>query len=112
MLDLYTYQEVLVVTFSDLTLKKAGPSASAPSALALLQHATNCTLIEAVVITGAIDLKGQLLPVGGLVAKAKAAMARGITAMIVPEARFDELLGLEGEVRAREHIPRASMSTG
>ena len=54
---------------------KKGPSASAGTALALIMLGTGCELVDTAVVTGRIDLKGNMLAVGGLVEKAKAAIA-------------------------------------
>lgn len=61
-----------------------GPSASASIAVAIVAVLRGISILPDVVITGAIDAGGHILPVGGLPAKLHAAAAAGLTTVLIP----------------------------
>lgn len=61
-----------------------GPSASASIAVAILAALRGITILPDIVITGATDVDGRILPVGGLPAKIHAAAAAGLTTVLIP----------------------------
>ena len=86
--------ETLRVTFKAVSNAYliGGPSASASIAVAIIAALRGITILPDVVITGAIDADGHILPVGGLPAKIQAAAAAGLTTVLIPA----------GQARTRE----------
>jgi predicted S18 family serine protease len=61
-----------------------GPSASGAIAVALVAAVRGATILPGVVMTGAIDADGRILPVGDLPTKIQAAAAAGLTTVLIP----------------------------
>ena len=80
----------MTVAFSNVDLRKRGPSASAAVTLAMIRHATNGNLVPSALVTGEIDLKGNLMGVGALAAKARIALGNNVQLMVVPKDRYDD----------------------
>lgn len=69
-----------------------GPSAGAAMAVMAYALLNNQTLRSDTVVTGSIDLQGNVGPVGGLYEKAKAAASNGADYFITPQNSFYETL--------------------
>jgi len=78
--------ETLRVTFKAVSNAYliGGPSASASIAVAIVAALRGTTILSDVVITGATDVDGHILPVGGLPAKILAAAAARLTTVLIP----------------------------
>jgi predicted S18 family serine protease len=78
--------ETLRVTFKAVSNAYliGGPSASASIAVAIIAALRGIRILPDVVITGATDVDGHILPVGGLPAKIHAAAAAGLTTVLIP----------------------------
>ena len=78
--------ETLRVTFKAVSNAYliGGPSASASIAVAIIAALRGIAILPDVVITGATDVNGHILPVGGLPAKIHAAAAAGLTTVLIP----------------------------
>jgi ATP-dependent Lon protease len=70
---------------------KDGPSAGVTMATAIVSLLTDVPIRADLAMTGEITLRGRVLPVGGVREKAMAALRRGITTMILPEANKYDL---------------------
>ncbi len=70
---------------------KDGPSAGVTMATAITSLLTGIPVRSNVAMTGEVTLRGRVLPVGGVREKALAALRRGITRVIVPEANRHDL---------------------
>ncbi len=62
-----------------------GDSASIAVALAVLSASENIPINQAVAVTGSLDVRGKVLPVGGVNAKVEAAIEAGIKTILIPK---------------------------
>ena len=64
---------------------KRGDSASLATALAILSDLTGVIIPKAVAITGAVSLKGNILPIGSVIAKITGVAEQGAEMVVLPE---------------------------
>jgi len=69
-----------------------GDSASVSVAIAALSALENVPVKQSVAMTGSIDVRGEVLPVGGITPKVEAAIEAGITTVIIPKANEGDLI--------------------
>jgi ATP-dependent Lon protease len=87
---------------------KEGPSAGVALTTAIVSAFTNRKVRKDVAMTGEITLRGKVLPIGGLKAKAIAAHRAGIGVVIFPKENAKDLPDIPSEVRADlEFVPAA-----
>jgi ATP-dependent Lon protease len=70
---------------------KDGPSAGVTIAVAIISAITGVPVRKDVAMTGEINLRGRLLPIGGLREKALAARRGGITTFLAPKRNIKDL---------------------
>lgn len=80
---------------------KDGPSSGATTAVAIISALSGRYVRKDVAVTGEVTLKGQILPVGGLVEKVAAATRVGIKTVILPKANRRELDDLSKGVKEK-----------
>ncbi len=80
---------------------KDGPSAGITIATAMVSLLTGVPVRGDVAMTGEVTLRGRVLPVGGVREKAMAALRRGITHLIIPEANRHDLDEIPPELARR-----------
>lgn len=68
-----------------------GDSASVSVAVAVISAAEGIPVDQSIGMTGSLDVRGQVLPVGGVSAKIEAAIDAGLRTVIVPEKNLDEI---------------------
>ena len=68
-----------------------GDSASISVATAVISAYTGIPIKQNLAITGSLDVRGDVLPIGGVNAKAEAAISMGIKEMIIPESNYKDL---------------------
>ena len=68
-----------------------GDSASISVAVAVLSAFTKIPIRQEVALTGSLDVRGNVLPVGGVNAKAEAAIEAGLKEFVIPEANLKDL---------------------
>ncbi|MDN5367230.1 MAG: ATP-dependent Lon protease [Candidatus Diapherotrites archaeon] len=69
-----------------------GDSASISIATAVISALTGIPVDQSVAMTGSLSIKGEVLPVGGVSAKIRAAHAAGIKKVIIPYANRDDVI--------------------
>jgi ATP-dependent Lon protease len=80
---------------------KDGPSAGVTLVTALISALTNTPVCHDVAMTGEITLRGRVLPVGGVKEKILAAVAAGMTRVIIPKRNEKDLEEIPKDLRAR-----------
>ncbi|NMC50958.1 MAG: endopeptidase La [Desulfovibrio sp.] len=80
---------------------KDGPSAGVTLVTALISALTNTPVCHDVAMTGEITLRGRVLPVGGIKEKILAAVAAGMTRVIIPKRNEKDLEEIPKDLRAR-----------
>jgi len=69
-----------------------GDSASVSVAVAALSALENAPVKQSVAMTGSIDVRGEVLPVGGITPKVEAAIEAGVKEVIIPKANKGDLI--------------------
>ncbi len=69
-----------------------GDSASISVAVAALSALENIPVRQDIAMTGSIDVRGEVLPVGGITPKVEAAIEAGIKEVIIPKANKGDLV--------------------
>ena len=85
-------------------IPKDGPSAGVPLVTALVSALTNRTVNSEMAMTGEITLRGRILPVGGIKEKILAAVAHGLTEVLVPEQNAKDLEDIPAELRRKIRV--------
>ncbi len=80
---------------------KDGPSAGVTLATALVSSLTNRAVRPKLCMTGEVTLRGRVLPVGGIKEKILAAVARGMTDVLIPKRNIKDLEDIPAELLAR-----------
>jgi ATP-dependent Lon protease len=74
---------------------KDGPSAGVTMLSSILSALTQKPINHAYAMTGEINLRGEVMPIGGVKEKILAAKRNGIASVILPEKNRTDLVGLE-----------------
>jgi len=69
-----------------------GDSASISVAIAVLSAIENLPIKQSVAMTGSLDVRGEVLPVGGVTQKVEAAIESGMKEVIIPKANKDDVI--------------------
>jgi Lon-like ATP-dependent protease len=92
-----------------------GDSASISTAVAVLSALANIPVKQDVCMTGSLDVRGKVLPVGGVTAKIEAAIEAGLKKAVIPKANANdvylskdkrdkiEIIAVENIVEVLEH---------
>ncbi|MCI5210459.1 MAG: endopeptidase La, partial [Candidatus Electrothrix sp. ATG2] len=89
----------LHVHVPDGATPKDGPSAGVAMVSSLISVISDRTVRQDVAMTGAITLRGDVLPVGGISEKVLAALRAGITELVLPVLNEKDVLEIPEEVR-------------
>jgi ATP-dependent Lon protease len=92
--------------------QKDGPSAGITMAVALISALTKQSVNPDLCMTGEITLRGRILPVGGIKEKILAAVARGLTHIIIPEQNMKDLEDVPKELLRRITVQPVSHMDG
>jgi len=68
-----------------------GDSASIATAVAVISALTDIPIKQDCAMTGSLDIRGNVLPVGGVTAKVEAAIDNGIKCVVVPHSNVDDI---------------------
>lgn len=68
-----------------------GDSASISTAVAVISALANIPVNQAVAMTGSLDVRGRVLPVGGITSKIEAAIEAGIKKVLIPQANAQDV---------------------
>ena len=77
---------------------KDGPSAGITMATAMLSAFTEKPVDHLIAMTGEINLRGKVMPIGGLKEKLLAANMAGIKRVLIPEENRKDLAELSAEI--------------
>jgi len=69
-----------------------GDSASISIATAVISALTGIPVDQSIAMTGSLSIKGEVLPVGGVSAKIRAAYEAGIRRVIIPASNMDDVI--------------------
>ncbi|NLV16711.1 MAG: ATP-dependent protease LonB [Syntrophomonadaceae bacterium] len=83
-----------------------GPSAGAAMAVAVISALKNYEVDPLVAMTGEVSVRGQIKPVGGIMAKIEAARKNGLQWVIIPQ---DNWLQTFGEMNSIKVVPVATL---
>ena len=83
---------------------KDGPSAGITMATALVSAFTGKPVRHDVAMTGEITLRGNVLPIGGLKEKSLAALRKGVSTILVPEANKRDVKEIPDSVKEKINI--------
>ncbi|VVC04816.1 Archaeal Lon protease [Candidatus Bilamarchaeum dharawalense] len=68
-----------------------GDSASISTAVAVISALANIPVYQGVAMTGSLDVRGRVLPVGGVTSKIEAAIESGIKKILIPKANAQDV---------------------
>ena len=88
----------LHIHFPEGAVPKDGPSAGITMATAILSAVTNIPVRCKVAMTGEINLRGKVVPIGGLKEKLLAAKTAGIKKVLVPKKNEPQLSEISSEI--------------
>jgi Lon-like ATP-dependent protease len=80
-----------------------GDSASISTAVAVISALSGIPVCQDVAMTGSLDVRGRVLPVGGVTGKIEAAIDTGIKRALIPKANVEDIY-LSKEMSARIRI--------
>ncbi len=83
---------------------KDGPSAGVTLTTALISALRNLPVNADLCMTGEIDIKGRVLPVGGIKEKLLGAMARGLRRAVIPWQNTKDLADIPADLREKLEI--------
>ena len=82
--------EAVTVNYT-YSFQKGGDSASLATALAIISDLLSISADKSTAVTGALSLKGMVLPVGSILAKIEGAANQGAVKIILPEGNRKEV---------------------
>ena len=68
-----------------------GDSASISTAVAVISALSGIPVRQEIAMTGSLDVRGRVLPVGGVTGKIEAAIEAGITKVLIPKANAEDV---------------------
>ena len=96
----------LHIHFPEGAIPKDGPSAGVAMVTALVSALSGKTVRRDVAMTGEITLTGNVLPIGGLKEKTMAAVASGVSTVLIPAANMRDISELDPDaVKVLQIIP-------
>ena len=98
----------LHIHFPEGAVPKDGPSAGITMATAILSAVTNIPVRCKVAMTGEINLRGKVMPIGGLKEKLLAAKTAGIKKVLVPKKNEPQLSEISSEITRGMNIVMVS----
>jgi len=110
-LDRSFYKDIdLHVHVPEGAIPKDGPSAGIAMAVGLISALTSTPTRADVALTGEITLRGNVLPIGGLLEKSVAAKRAGVKTVIIPKGNQKDLAELPADLRrGLKFVPVESM---
>ncbi|MGC8581306.1 MAG: ATP-dependent protease LonB [Thermoplasmata archaeon] len=82
-----------------------GDSASISIATAVMSALENVPVNQEIAMTGSMNIRGEVLPIGGVTAKIEAAVEAGIKKVIIPKANLNDVLMEERYIGKIQIIP-------
>ncbi|MCK4883903.1 MAG: ATP-dependent protease LonB, partial [Candidatus Diapherotrites archaeon] len=87
-----------------------GDSASVSVATALLSAMTGVFVDQSVAMTGSLSVRGDVLPVGGVTMKIRAALGAGIKTVVIPKSNLGDVVLDDKQKKQIKVIPAESLS--
>ncbi len=82
-----------------------GDSASISVTTAVISALERIPIDQTAAMTGSLSVKGEVLPVGGVSAKVKAAINAGFKKVLVPKANFEDITLLDEDLKKVQIVP-------
>ena len=86
-----------------------GDSASISIAVSVISAMTGIPVKQDYALTGSVDVRGDVLPVGGVTAKTEAAIETGLKYVLVPKMNFEDIILSPDKKGKAEIIPVANI---
>jgi len=101
--DLSTYD--IHIQFLQTYSGVEGDSASISVTTAVISALERVPIDQTAAMTGSLSVKGEVLPVGGVTAKVRAAIKAGFKRVLVPKANFEDIVLLPEDQKKIKVIP-------
>ncbi len=82
-----------------------GDSASISTAVAVISTLANIPVYQSVAMTGSLDVRGKVLPVGGISGKIEAAIDAGLSRVMIPRANEQDIYIDKEQLKKIQVIP-------
>jgi len=97
--DNFYQKKEIHVHVSEGAIPKDGPSAGVTISIAIISAASNMKVNGNIAMTGEVNLRGKVLPIGGLKEKLLAAKRIGITKVLIPQDNLKDIEEISQDIK-------------